>query len=138
MCVELSVVLPRHLDAGARARRSIERFLGSHTGTRLLDDVRIVASELVNNAVVHGCGRIVLALTVSRDVVRVRVTDDGSGETPAIRERRNDNDTGGWGLRLVDHLAAAWGVDGRTVWADLPAATVSAATHEHPSSSSPT
>ena len=39
---------------------------------------------------------------------------------PAVRERASD-ETGGWGLQIVDQLALQWGVlEGTThVWADL-------------------
>jgi hypothetical protein len=48
------------------------------------------------------------------------VIDDGQHQVPAGREQASD-ETGGWGLQIVDQLALQWGVfEGTThVWADL-------------------
>jgi anti-sigma regulatory factor (Ser/Thr protein kinase) len=80
-------------------------------------------SELVNNAVVHGEGRIRLDAELRGEILRVEVVDEGEGTPPAIREQ-GVADGGGWGLRLVDTLALRWGVyEGSThVWAELPTA----------------
>ena len=56
--------------------------------------------------------------------VRYPVPDAGTGFAPAGRGRELD-EPGGWGLVLVDRLAASWGVecDERTrVWFELAAA----------------
>ena len=52
--------------------------------------------------------------------LRIEVVDEGSDQAPAVRPTAPD-ESGGWGLRIVDQLAAQWGVfEGTThVWADL-------------------
>lgn len=83
----------------------------------------LTASELVTNALRHGEGSIELRLARVDEHVRLEVVDEGSGVVPEIREQAGD-ESGGWGLRIVDQLAVRWGCyEGTThVWAELPAA----------------
>jgi serine/threonine-protein kinase RsbW len=87
----------------------------------VVDDTKIVATELVNNAVIHGDGRIMLRAELRGDAVRVEVVDEGTGNAPKIRAQRRTDDPGGRGLRIVDALSMRWGTfEGTThVWADL-------------------
>jgi anti-sigma regulatory factor (Ser/Thr protein kinase) len=116
------IELPRASDAGSRARAFIARRFAGQIGARALDDVKLVTTELVNNAVVHGEGRIMLRAGLADDALRVEVIDEGSGNAPRIREEADG--PGGRGLRIVDALAVRWGTfEGTThVWADLPVA----------------
>jgi anti-sigma regulatory factor (Ser/Thr protein kinase) len=84
-----------------------------------LERALLTAIELVTNAWKHGEGAIGLRLAELRDRLRVEVTDAGNEKRPAIREQADE--TGGWGLRIVDQVALRWGCfDGAThVWADL-------------------
>jgi anti-sigma regulatory factor (Ser/Thr protein kinase) len=70
--------------------------------------VSLLASELVTNAITHarplrGIG---VQAFLSRDYVRVEVRDTGQGFEPRAAGFRT-----GLGLRLVDKLARAWGVE---------------------------
>jgi anti-sigma regulatory factor (Ser/Thr protein kinase) len=47
-------VLPASPDSPAEARAFVVRLLVEHRLLYLVDDVRLVASELATNAVVHG------------------------------------------------------------------------------------
>jgi len=82
--------------------------------------VRLLTSELVHNAVVHGPahGAITVSTRSSRTAIRVLVTDDGP-DPPRLAV-----DGPGWGLRLVNALASRWGVEpagaGKTVWFEVP------------------
>ena len=65
-----------------------------------------------------------LELTTSGDHLRIAVTDTGSALQPRLLPRQPDR-PGGMGLRMVDQLAVAWGVErdpaGVTrVWCELP------------------
>jgi anti-sigma regulatory factor (Ser/Thr protein kinase) len=113
--------LPRDVTCAAIARRCVERQLTEVLTKSALDDVKLVVSELVDNAYRHGRGQIKLSLACEAGKVRVEVVDEGEGQAIAIRERGPD-DFGGHGLRLVDEISAAWGAyEGTThVWADLP------------------
>lgn len=104
----------------AVARRLVERQYGDQLARRTLDDLKLVVSELVDNAYVHGKGRIRLRLGREQDRLRVEVMDEG--RDALIRIRKLGVRSGGHGLRLVDHLCPRWGAfAGSThVWADLP------------------
>ena len=80
----------------------------------------LVSSELVTNAFRHGEGQIELRCNVLADRVRIEVVDQGHGQAPSVREEA-PNQTGGWGLHIVDRLALQWGIyEGTThVWMDL-------------------
>jgi anti-sigma regulatory factor (Ser/Thr protein kinase) len=89
-------------------------------------DVLIVISELVNNAVVHsGCVRedvLAVRATLSVDTLMFSVRDPGVSNQDAVALVDADSDTGRWGLRIVDQLAARWGShrdDGHRVWAEM-------------------
>ncbi|MER5323458.1 ATP-binding protein [Streptosporangium roseum] len=95
-----------------------------------LDDVVLLLSEVVTNAVAHSDsgrtagGRMTVHVTRDRKSVHVEVTDDGSATSvPAVRVPEADSD-GGRGLWLVDLLATAWGSHhddeaGRSVWFEV-------------------
>lgn len=80
----------------------------------------LVSSELVSNAYLHGAGEIELVVNLFEDRIRIEVVDEGHEQAPAVREQPAD-ESGGWGLRIVDQVALQWGVfEGTThVWADL-------------------
>lgn len=110
--------------AAAEARAAVG-VLDGKTDRDLLDDVRLLVSEIVTNAVRHSGSpagsKVGLRVSATRARVRVEVTDAGVGFEP--RPRTADQEKGsGWGLHLVDRLAARWGVD-RTrpprVWFEL-------------------
>jgi anti-sigma regulatory factor (Ser/Thr protein kinase) len=115
------VEVPRAREAGARARDFIERRLRHRVPDAVVDDTKIVATELVNNAVIHGDGRITLRAELRDDAVRVEVIDEGTGNAPKIREQERTDDPGGRGLRIVEALSTRWGTfEGTThVWADV-------------------
>jgi anti-sigma regulatory factor (Ser/Thr protein kinase) len=114
--------LPRSPDAGRHARVFLDRRYAERVDGRTLADARLIATELANNAVVHGEGRITLCAELVADALRVEVVDEGTGNVPAIREEAEPDGFGGRGLRIVDELSSRWGVfEGTThVWADVP------------------
>lgn len=115
------IELPRGAEAGVSARRFLEEHFSDHLANAALSKANLVVSELVNNAFVHGEGRIVLKTQLRDGTLRVEVIDEGSAQAPAIRERGLE-ETGGFGLRIVESLSRRWGAfEGTThVWADLP------------------
>lgn len=118
---EQRVELWRGPEAAGEARRFVDRVLRSGGASgEARDSARLVASELVTNALQHGDGQIELRLKLLGDFLRIEVIDEGRDQAPAVRQDEPD-ESGGWGLRIVDHLAAQWGVfEGTThVWADL-------------------
>ncbi len=88
----------------------------------------LLTCELVNTSVLHGEAGdqdvIEVELEATDTGLRAQVTDPGTGFAPAGRRREID-EPGGWGLVLVERLAASWGVerDDRTkVWFVLASA----------------
>lgn len=95
----------------------------------MLDDLLVIVSELVTNAVMHsGCSpaeAIFIHVTGDGQRVRIAVHDPGHSDQIPETPARPPAQGGGLGLRLVDGLAHRWGVDrpnGRRVWAELPTA----------------
>jgi anti-sigma regulatory factor (Ser/Thr protein kinase) len=112
----------RH-DPGAvrEAREFVAALLHERQAApKAVDRAMLVSSELVTNALEHGEGRIELRIGLGDDRVRIEVIDEGADQAPAVRQQTDDQ-TGGWGLQIVDQLALQWGVfEGTThVWADL-------------------
>jgi anti-sigma regulatory factor (Ser/Thr protein kinase) len=84
-------------------------------------DLNLLVSELVNNAVVHGSGRIELRLERRGDAVWAQVSDEGPG-FEAVPQAVQQPRAGGWGLHLLDALAERWGMaeSSTQVWFVLP------------------
>jgi anti-sigma regulatory factor (Ser/Thr protein kinase) len=87
----------------------------------VLDDLRLLVTELVTNSVRHGPGgKIRVAIKVTApDAVFAEITDGGTDGAVEIREAAEDG--GGLGLRILDRIATRWGVyEGSTnVWFEL-------------------
>lgn len=87
-----------------------------------LEDIVLVVSELVTNALLHGHGTPVVRLLDGGDNVRVEVCDD----SPLLPVSHRVTPTSGLGLRVVEQLSSAWGASrrgrGKVVWCELPAA----------------
>ncbi|MET8813673.1 ATP-binding protein [Streptomyces sp. NPDC004549] len=90
------------------------------------EDVLLVVSELVTNACLHAGGPDELYLTCDRKVIRLEVSDRGTGQ-PAPRTPHRAGRPGGHGMFIVQRLCLDWGVvrspdnPGKTVWAELGA-----------------
>lgn len=116
--------LPESTRSIAVARRFVGATLSDWRCEVLVADTQLVVSELVTNAVRHAESRCELALSLSREVLRVEVTDHGAGspEPQPVDPQR----PGGRGLRIVSALSSAWGIDptddGKLVWAELATA----------------
>ncbi len=110
-----------------RAAPSVVRAALSVAGiSRRLDDVILVASELVSNAVLHcGCAsEDVIELQAERiaDHLLISVRDPCFSGTSARMSLTNEWPFGGLGLRVVEQIAHRWGTErdnGYRVWADV-------------------
>jgi anti-sigma regulatory factor (Ser/Thr protein kinase) len=104
----LHLTIPGGRDAAARARAALAEVNGTLSGIR--DDVRLLVTELVANAVIHGGAGpdtpIVLSVEAIPEGVRAEVEHPGGGFEPRLRPEEHH-----YGLFLVDQIAARWGVD---------------------------
>lgn len=124
----VGALLVRHDAASAGlVRRQLARDLASYDlPAETIDDVVLVASELIGNAIRHTraseSGTLDISWSVDRSGVRVSVGDP-SGEPPVARMGGAD-EPDGRGLRIVDAIADDWGVEragsGKRVWAHVP------------------
>ena len=118
------ITLPRNPSSVATARRFIEARAAAWSfpapaGEQLV----LIGSELVTNAVLHA--RTELTLTLERRGDRVRISVKDRSQAPAtLRHYRADALTGR-GLGVVATLSDSWGIsaaaDGKVVWAELAA-----------------
>jgi anti-sigma regulatory factor (Ser/Thr protein kinase) len=110
-------------DAVGRARQAIDDLADIPAG--LLDDLRLMVSELVTNCLRHGGlgpGDPIQVVVDPRDRrIRVEVVSPGHGFRPPDWAPSLYS-TSGWGLFLVSRLADRWGVDSRggtRVWLEV-------------------
>lgn len=114
------VELPRGHEAAGVARRVLDEHYARSLSAFAYTNARLIVSELVTNAFLHGEGRISLGFAHRGDTLRIEVVDEGTGQAPAIRDQP-DGGAGGWGLRIVDTVSVRWGAfEGTThVWAEI-------------------
>jgi anti-sigma regulatory factor (Ser/Thr protein kinase) len=120
--VEIVRVLDSAPTAPAEARLSLVP-LGRALSPEQLDDLRLVVSELVTNAVLHAGltdrDSITMSVEVHPDTVRVEVVDGGHGFVEASERLPGRL---GWGLPIVEQLADRWGTERTSetkVWAEF-------------------
>lgn len=107
----------------AQARDFVGQYCDRRDLHYVADDIRLVVSELVTNAVVHARTRIRVRIEELSFCVRLMVYDE-SLELPAsgVVGGVSEEDESGRGLWIVDACSADWGVDlhdgeGKSTWA---------------------
>ena len=118
-------VLPCGPGAPRAARTAVTDWLTRAVAPRMLDDMRLIVTELVTNSVRHAQLRAGDAITV-----RIRLAEHGlrlEVENPGTAGRITANGRapqagGGLGLQLVERLCMSWGVvrdRDTTVWVEM-------------------
>lgn len=110
------------VPASVGEARAIVDGVTAHLSLAVRDDAALLVSELMSNAVRHGGATATLTARVQDGFLTVEVHDDGAGR-PAMRSGVPDSSAvSGRGLRILDRVAAQWGVEddpddnGKTVW----------------------
>ena len=113
---------PSEAESASRARSFVSQQLTEHDLSYLVEDIRLVASELATNAMLHARTPFTISLEQLARVVLLTV-QDGSRSAPE-RVDAKVMDTQGRGLFLVDHTSHDWGVTegpggSKSVWASF-------------------
>jgi serine/threonine-protein kinase RsbW len=121
-----SITLPATAASATAARSEVSRQLAQRVTNGVLEDVRLLLTELVTNALRHSNmspeDEIGVKAELDGGTVRIEVHDPGRNGPVEVRSPGVRG--GGYGLVLVDMLTSQWGVDrldGTTVWAELSA-----------------
>jgi len=122
----LSLELPGRAEAPAAARRALAALNGDlHLISEArLQDAQLLVTELIANAVRHTASATVgLRVTADPEILRIEVGQAGQPFDPLPNREPSLTGDGGWGLRIVDVVAARWGVQDRAervwVWFEL-------------------
>jgi anti-sigma regulatory factor (Ser/Thr protein kinase) len=111
---EIEITLDSQPESVARARQVTTEAIDG-LSEDALEDVRLIVSELVTNAIKHGPqGRVTVRIWREDGMIRGEVEDEGTspfGTSPVgLRRKSRIGPDGGLGLRLVDTLSDRWGV----------------------------
>jgi anti-sigma regulatory factor (Ser/Thr protein kinase) len=124
MAPDLDLRLAVGPRAPGQARHALDD-LSQEVTPDVLDQIRLLVSELVTNSVRHAgletADRIGVRVKADHRRVRVEVSDPGPGfsEDQPLPSIYQDS---GWGLYLVEQIADRWGIDkGRetSVWFEI-------------------
>lgn len=127
-CVARTSVGSHDLHGVARVRHFLRNLLRSWGMAALCDDLELLASEMVTNALIHAHSDVDVQLRAYPDRVRVEVRDNdprppvptGADAWDAASSQEAES---GRGLLILETLAADWGISlagrGTTVWCEI-------------------
>lgn len=120
---EVTEGLGADIASAGEARRFVDEVLSRWRCEEVLDDVKLLVSELVTNAVVHAGSEVQVAVRLLNDAVRIEVVDRSPATSLRPTHPTQDAESGR-GLLLVETMASAWGVEplehGKAVWFEVP------------------
>jgi anti-sigma regulatory factor (Ser/Thr protein kinase) len=132
--VSHTLTIPLSVEAPRQARRSFDRYTAT-IDEALLDDLRLLSSEIVTNAVQHsGCRQdepLRIEVATARDLIRVEVIDGGKRTKP-VRPR---SQTPPSGLQYVELLSDRWSSFASAsfcVWLEIDIQTTGLARRKQP------
>lgn len=116
------IVLAAEPVSASKARDFVCLHLLEHDLLYLVEDIRLVASELATNAMMHARTPFIVTIAAKDESVLLTF-QDGSTSIP-VRALPQGMDMAGRGLGIVEVLSREWGVstDGRgtkSVWASF-------------------
>lgn len=114
----VSMSLPFVPESAGEVRHALEEWLAHHGyDDGVVDDARLVISELVGNAITHACplrnGTVLVRWRVEHGHLELTVADGGGPSSPHV-ERVGPEALHGRGLAIVEALSAIWWVECNT------------------------
>jgi anti-sigma regulatory factor (Ser/Thr protein kinase) len=122
-CADPSVVvLPPVPESVRTARQYVQRrCLEAQFPPRLCAEAALLTGEVVSNVVCHARTEARVRVNLRGEGLEVEVSDSGDAAAAVVPVQPTTH--GGRGLRIVETLAASWGVRrcprGKTVWFQL-------------------
>jgi anti-sigma regulatory factor (Ser/Thr protein kinase) len=118
------VVLPADAASATKARAFVLQHLVEHRLLYLVEDIRLVASELATNAVVHAKTAFTVILEGRSHSVLLTVRDGAQNALVVSQAAPHGMGLAGRGLIIVNLISQAWGVDlgdgsAKAVWASF-------------------
>lgn len=117
----MTFTLAAELSSVRQARRLVQGVLRDWSREDVADEVLLLTSELVTNAVVHARSEVKLTVVPIGSNLRVEVADSGEGSLQ-LREA-DENAVHGRGLMLVEAMSRSWGTSAdearKMVWFEI-------------------
>jgi anti-sigma regulatory factor (Ser/Thr protein kinase) len=110
--------------SAGRARAFVVHHLSEHRLDHLVEPVRLIASELATNAVVHARTAFTVTLSQWDNVVTLSVEDAQPTQVLTVPAWPDPLADHGRGLTIVDQMSDKWGFStdprgGKSVWASF-------------------
>lgn len=111
----VSMSLPFEAESAGDVRHALEGWLGHHGYDHgVVDDARLVATELVGNAITHATplknGTVLVRWRLDNGRFELTVADGGGASSPRV-QRAGPGDLGGRGLAIVEALSSTWWIE---------------------------
>lgn len=116
---------PAQRASVSAARQFVTDCLIEAGATSVLDEARLLISELATNAIVHAATDFSVSVHISAGRVYVEVRDGDPNLLVLEHRALGLDEPGGHGLRIVGRLAGSWGTrveeHGKVVWFSVDA-----------------
>ena len=120
------ITLPTGPRAPGAARCVVDHCLSGLVTRGVLHDAELLVSELVTNSIDHGelgeDDSVLVSVYLATDTLRLEIQNPGTAGAVAASREGRESGQGGYGLDLVNLLAARWGVvrnRDTTVWFEI-------------------
>lgn len=112
----IGFVVPNRPEAPREVRRKVRAQLEDALEARLIENLELLLTEVVTNAVKYsGSGpgsAIQVRIELDEEIVSVSIRDQGPGFDPGAPTRPvAQTGGGGFGLFLLDQISTRWGVE---------------------------
>lgn len=124
-CRRESMSYPRHATSVVAARTHVQNIAEERGLGSLVDDLTLVVSELITNAIVHAKGgrEVWLNFELNQTTLRIEIRDSGQTFDFLFVDQPDLENESGRGIAIITELADKYGMDehaaGKTVWAEF-------------------